>query len=548
MAKLNVTLTGTGEQFVYEITADEVHIGKHPDNQIVVKDGRVSRHHAIIRREGNSVRIMDCKSMNGTVVNGVELPPEKWQTIQPGDNVTLAKGAVTLQLVDESASAERLSFSDMPVSEGTAIFRSADQIIKDLSPSDATKLITAGPQEIVRELLKLQKHVQKQNERITLLSKLSQALGAVSTLSLEEIYNRSIDLLFKFTPADRCLILLVEQETKELKPVCTRFRPERAAIQSIPVSRTITNRVREERHSVLWTQVAGDSKAPGTLVKHGIHSVMCAPLLGRHDLVGVIYADRQSPTDMFQEDDLELLNTVAGPTAIAIDNALAFEQLRREEMTRAAYNRFLPPHLVDKLVASPDAIHLGGANQVVTVLFSDIRGFTTMSEQADPQKVVELLNDYFSEMTEIVFHNNGTLDKFMGDGLMALFGAPESTPDDALNAVRAAVHMQQRMVTLARQLTRYDFPPIAIGVGINTGVVTVGYIGSERRTDYTAIGDSVNLTSRLVGKAAPGQILISQATADLIKDQFAIQPLGPIQVKGKTSLVEVYEVLWNEVP
>lgn len=546
MAKLKVTIATSGKTFDYEIKRSQISIGRHPDNDIVVNVDRVSRNHVIIWREGDVYRVKDPKSQNGTCVNGVELPRDQWHQINSGDVLTLAMGAATLEFLDESQPSQQPSFHDMPVS-GATVFRSADQIISELAVSDATKLLAAGPQEMLRELGRLKQYIDKQNERLTLLSRLSQALGAVSHLTLEEIYDRSIDLLFKFTPADRCLILLRHKETGELQPVSTRCRPERAGIQSLPVSRALTSRVFEERQSVLLSQVAGDSKAPGTLVKHGIHSVMCAPLIGRQDLLGVIYADRQSPTDMFEVDDLELLNTVAGPTAIAIDNAFAFDRLRREEMTRAVYNRFLPPHLVDKLVANPEAIQLGGINQPVTILFSDIRGFTPLVEQAEPQKVVELLNDYFSEMTELIFQNNGTLDKFIGDGLMALFGAPESTPEDATNAVRTAVHMQQRMVTLSQTLTRYDFPPISIGIGINTGVVTVGYIGSERRTDYTAIGDAVNLAARLESRAAPGQILISQATAALVQETFPLRSLGPIQVKGKVNLVETYEILWQEI-
>lgn len=546
MTKLKVTFPATNQTFDLEMTQDEVRIGRHPDNHVVVQDNRASRFHAVIRREAAGYFIKDLGSQNGTAVNGRDIAPDQWVPFSVGERIVLAKGAAIVELIEGGEASHPLSFSDLPVS-GATIVRSADQIIGEVAVSDATKLLAGGPQQMLSELARLKKHIDKQAERINLLSRLSQALGSVTTMSLDQIYERSVDLLFHFTPADRCLILLRAPESDELHLVYSRYRPDRAGIQSIPVSRTITTRTFQERQSVLWSQVAADSKAPGTLVKHGIHSVMCAPLIGRQQLLGVIYADRQSPTDVFEVDDLELLNTVSGPTAIAIDNALAFEQLRREEITRAAYNRFLPPHLVNKLLANPDAIHLGGINQTVTILFSDVRGFTTLVEQADPQKVVSALNDYFSEMTEIIFQNNGTLDKFIGDGLMALFGAPESSPDDPTNAVRTAIQMQRRMVSLGQELTRYGFPPISIGIGINTGEVTVGYIGSERRMDYTAIGDAVNLTARLEGKAAPGQILISQATATLIQETYPLRSLGPLQVKGKINLVETYEVLWQEI-
>ncbi|RMG52035.1 MAG: FHA domain-containing protein [Acidobacteria bacterium] len=545
MAKLKIISAGTGEHSTFPLTQSMVRIGRHPDNDIIIGDHRISRLHVLIERKGEAFRIKDPKSPNGTMLNGTELVRDQWYPLRPGDKIVLAKGAATLEFVDESQPPE-VSFSDTPVAEEATVFRSADQIIGDIRPSDATRLLAAGPQEMLRELARMQRHVDKLSERLTLISKLSQALGSVSRFSLDDIYQRSIELLFKFTPADRCTIMRMDRDTDQLQPVCTRYRPGREEIQSLPISRTITDRVRREQQSLLWTHSTADSQAPGTLVKHGIHSVMCAPLIGLHALVGVLYVDRQSPTEFFDVDDLELLNTVAGPTAMAIDNALAFEQLRREEMTRAAYNRFLPPHLVDKLVASPEAIQLGGANKVVTILFSDIREFTTLAEKTDPRNVVELLNDYFTEMTEIVFANNGTLDKFIGDGLMVLFGAPESTPQDAINAVRAAIEMQQHMVVLGQQLRRYGFPLIRIGIGINTGEVTVGYIGSERRTDYTAIGDAVNLAARLEGRAAPGQILISESTVAQIGDAFPVRRLGPAQVKGKTEPIEVFEVLWTK--
>jgi adenylate cyclase len=181
------------------------------------------------------------------------------------------------------------------------------------------------------------------------------------------------------------------------------------------------------------------------------------------------------------------------------------------------------------------------------VLFADIRGFTPLSEKARPEEVVRLLNTYFQAMTDTIFAYGGTLDKYIGDGLMALFGAPYSGDEDAANAVRAAIAMQSRMVGLVEELKQLDLPEIGIGIGINTGEVTVGYIGSTQRLDYTAIGDTVNLAARLESKATRWQILISESTKHVVGDMFSTSPMGPVSVKGRATSVEVYEVPWRPV-
>ena len=169
-----------------------------------------------------------------------------------------------------------------------------------------------------------------------------------------------------------------------------------------------------------------------------------------------------------------------------------------------------------------------------------------MAENLSPQIVVQILNEYFADMTPIVFEYHGLLDKFMGDGLMALFGVPYPTDDAPSNAVAAAIAMQRRMTMVNEELRALGLSEIAIGIGINTGDVTVGYIGSRERTDYTAIGDTVNLAARLEKQAKAGQIIISRFTLDAIGDKFPLRPCDEIRVKGKQEPVQIYEVLWEE--
>ena len=183
-----------------------------------------------------------------------------------------------------------------------------------------------------------------------------------------------------------------------------------------------------------------------------------------------------------------------------------------EEVARAAYARFLPEYVVQQILQHPESFKLGGVNQTITVLFADIRGFTRLSEHAPPDRVVQLLNRYFSGMSDIIFKHGGTLDKYIGDGLMALFGAPTVTVDDARNAVIAAMEMQREMARINEEVRSSGLGEISIGIGLHTGDATVGFIGSERRSEYTAIGDTVNLSARLESNSKPGQILASEAT------------------------------------
>src|SRR5205809_2889007 len=180
------------------------------------------------------------------------------------------------------------------------------------------------------------------------------------------------------------------------------------------------------------------------------------------------------------------------------------------------------------MLDNPESFKLGGVNQTITVLFADIRGFTRISEHAPPEKIVGLLNRYFSAMTDIIFAHGGTLDKYLGDGLMALFGAPTTTPQDANNALNAAVAMQRGIIGINQELKAEGFPEIGVGIGLHTGEVIVGYIGSERRSEYTAIGDAVNTASRLESNAKAGEILVSEMTAKSGRTRYQLNPRDAI--------------------
>jgi adenylate cyclase len=199
--------------------------------------------------------------------------------------------------------------------------------------------------------------------------------------------------------------------------------------------------------------------------------------------------------------------------------------------------------VVDEILKNPESLVLSGQRRDVTVLFCDIRGFTPLSERLDPESVVLLLNDFYNLMIETTFKHDGTLDKFLGDGVMCIFGAPIARPDHAIQAVRTALDMQAGIAELGARFTREGRPPIAVGIGVSAGEVVAGTVGSEDRMEYTAIGDSVNLAARLESIAKPGQVLISERTFEMVGDRVQAKAMGVVKVKGKEEEVGVYEVL-----
>ncbi|MGH7373469.1 MAG: adenylate/guanylate cyclase domain-containing protein [Candidatus Rokuibacteriota bacterium] len=217
--------------------------------------------------------------------------------------------------------------------------------------------------------------------------------------------------------------------------------------------------------------------------------------------------------------------------------------LREKEMIKRAFTRYVAREVVEEILKNPESMALTGERRQVTVLFCDVRGFTPMSERMSPEEVVLLLNDFYNLMIETTFKHDGTLDKFLGDAVMAVFGAPIAHPDHSARAIRTALAMQEGIGGLNERRAQQGKEPIAVGIGVSAGEAVAGTVGTEDRMEYTVIGDSVNLAARLESNAKPHQILISHRTYERVRDLVEARPLGRIRVKGKEEEVEVYEVL-----
>jgi class 3 adenylate cyclase len=225
----------------------------------------------------------------------------------------------------------------------------------------------------------------------------------------------------------------------------------------------------------------------------------------------------------------------------------AFNQMARslgeKEHIKRAFTRYVAREVVDQILKDPERLVLTGERREVTVLFCDVRGFTRMAERLPPEDVVALLNNFYDLMIDTIFRYQGTVDKFLGDGVMAVFGAPIYRDDHAVQAVRAALQMQAGIQALSARLVSEGKQPIAVGIGVNAGEAIAGTVGTDERMEYTVIGDNVNLAARLESSALPGQILISEQTLRMVEDQVMARSLGRIKVKGKQDEVGVYEVL-----
>jgi adenylate cyclase len=272
-----------------------------------------------------------------------------------------------------------------------------------------------------------------------------------------------------------------------------------------------------------------------SVLRAGIQAAFCSPLTFQGRFLGVLYADNLTAPDAFSSDDFRIFTTIAAQTGLALASSITRGELLKREVEQAAMRLYLSPQVADLITEMNGGVELGGVLQPVTVLFADIRDFTKISEHLDAREVVLLLNEFFTSMTGVILDAGGTLDKYIGDCVMALFGAPVPAADDAQRAVQAAINMQREAARLNNQ--------IQIGVGIHTGRAVVGNIGSAQRMQYTAIGDTVNVAARLVHMAAPGQIIVSEDIRNLASGFF--EPLGEVELKGRQQKMTIYSLQWG---
>ncbi len=522
--------------FTFE--SGEVVIGRAPECQIVLRDVGISRNHAkLVVGDDLTVRIVDLKSKNGTQVNGV---PIVEAPLKDGDKVVLGK----FELLFGKALESKVVLDDeKPLSE------EAGTIIR--SVGELSKLLTDLPAPAPAEAKKPDgdlRDIERSNRILKVLTKVAETLIAVRPV--EDVLQQVMDIVFEHMPADRGFLMLNEDapEGTKLVPMVVRYRSPGGGEGRITVSKTIADRVVHDRVSILTSDAMVDPRfgAGDSIRFHGIRSAMCAPLWNKDEVIGIIHVDSPMLTNCFTVNDLDLLTALANYAAVAVERARLNQKILAEEKKRERLGRFLSPQVTNRILAATDT-HGGGELGLpevreVTVLFADIVGFTSMSETMSPSAVSLLLNDYLSRMTEVIFRHEGTLDKYIGDAIMAVFGAPIDMPDHAQRAIRTALEMQERLAEWNAE--RREGPELRIRIGINSGKAVAGEIGSVNKKEYTVLGDTVNIASRLESSVAkPGTVVIGEHTRSIVGPRFDCKELGSFSLKGKTREVQVFEVV-----
>jgi adenylate cyclase len=519
----------------YSFAGGEVTIGRSPDCQIVLKDFSISRQHARIIVDEDGARIADLKSKNFTYVNGVEVVEAP---LKDGDKIRLGKFELTFTKALES---KVVLDENKPLSEeaGT-IIRSVGEISKLLTDSGVAPA-AVGKKAPVPVYLQ---EVEKSNRILKVLTKVAETLIAVRPV--EEVLQQVVDIVFDELPADRGFLMLREEPDDKLVPMVVKHRKESSGEGKISISKTIADRVIKDRVSILTSDAQVDPRfeAGDSIRFHGIKSAMCAPLWNKDQVIGIIHVDSPMLTNCFTLNDLDLLTALANYAAVAVERARLNQKIVAEEKKRERLGRFLSPQVTSRILATSDSQGAAlGVPEVkeVSVLFADIVGFTSMAENRAPAEVALLLNDYLSRMTEVIFKYEGTLDKYIGDAIMAVFGAPLDVPDHASRAIRSALEMQERLAEWNSE--RKEGPQFQIRIGINSGKAVAGEIGSVNKKEYTVLGDTVNTASRLESSVAkPGMVVIGENTYEAVKELFECRPLGKATLKGKANEVAVFEV------
>jgi adenylate cyclase len=526
-------LVGTTGTLSFELAEGRsLVVGRGVTSDIAVYDPTISRRHAELTVQAGGVHVKDLGSSNGTCINGARITEGR---LAANDSVTFGK--VTFRLVSGAGPAPMLQRPAIAVEGGPPGGKIVRQlVVSGGAPPGITsrdgppggQLRVAATTSEARQAIKL-----------SMLLEVSQKLSA--ELDLEKLLRMIVDTTFEVMSVDRVTIVLHSEESGEFLPTISRSR---VGDEPLQVPRSIADKVIQERVAVVSQNAPADARFRGqSILMQSVRSAMCSPLMASGDrLLGLLYVDNLTTTNTFTDEDLQFLVAFSGLAAIGIKNSRYADQIRREATVRSNFERYFAPNVAADIAQQDGAIRQGGERRPTTVLFSDIRGFTAIAESMDPDAIAQLLSEYFSEMVEVIFEHGGTLDKFIGDAIMALWGSPIAHMDDPDRALRAAVEMQRIIARLNERWVAEGRPEIGVGIGINHGDVFAGNIGSHRRLEYTVLGDAVNVAARLCAEAGPGEILVSEALLRVVRDQVSCEFLPEMALKGKAQVVQVYRV------
>ena len=547
-------------------------IGRALTSDIPVFDPTISRRHAALTTDEAGVEVKDLGSSNGTFVNGAKVSKAR---INAGD--IIAFGKVSFRIVERAPTPPpgMAGFAGMPTPISS---RSVAPAYRDGRPGGVAPPREVG--KIVHQLRVPESHAQafeaalrhrpsgarasaararaasghapaggttpdaptdreRSEQKLALLLEVSKGLTRVADTGalLEKIAGFCLQIF----DVDYVSVLLADEHGTQI-PAVARDRNGAAPHRSVPQS--IVRPAVHDKVAILSDNAPEDVRFGGeSILVQRVRSTMCAPLVGGEgQVLGVLYVDNVTSTHRVDEEDLEFLAAFAGIAAVAIEHGQFSERIRHDLVVRSNFERYFAPTLAAQIAGAPESVKLGGDKRPVAVLFSDIRGFTALSRSMTPDDMAALLSEYFTEMVDCVFRHGGTLDKFMGDAVMAQWGAPIASADDPDRAMHAAIDMMHALDELNTQWRAEGRPELAIGIGLSYGEVFAGNIGSERRLEFTVIGDTVNLASRLCSAAEAGEILISEDIRKVLQAPPPLDEHPPVELKGNATPVSVYRV------
>jgi len=465
-------------------------IGRDPGNAIALSDNQVSRVHAEIQMDtpGRHVVITDLGSTNGTYVNRQRLPPTKPYVLRPDDAIRIGFHELRLARPAEETQASKISES--------------------LSISQAIVLES------------LDRHAILLYEIIDRLNKVFDIEGALREIAV--LMQRSLGV-------EKCGIFLPHQ-----------FKD--FAGLSFPT--TYAKRAVQQREAIfipnLTVSTTQDiSQSAGKL---HIRSLMCVPAILEDQVMALIYLYNTSAKGrLLDKNDLHMAVAVAHLAALTIERVHMAERLQDQEKIHQLLKRFLPPAdahtMLDSYLKTGKLPEL--SEQMATVLFADIADSTQLAEKLGPKRFGEILNQYYQDMTDIVFSHGGLIDKYLGDGIMAVFGISGEKTNIEKRAVEAGIKMLKRL----EEGYRNEGNPIKVGVAVNTGPVMAGYVVTQERVELSVLGDTVNVASRLEALARPNRLLVGPLTYQAVQGYFTMKSIGAVAIRGRTESVQVHEII-----
>jgi len=499
---------------VFELDKKFISVGKLEDNDLVLKDNAISRRHFSLIKNNNGYSIKDLGSTNGTLVNG-----------------TIIK-EIALKINDE-ISAGRTHLKFLPVGKDISYNVVDDQKISMIIP-------------LVDDLnSKKKEQIEKYDIGLfTSLTELGKEL--ISSSSIETTFEKAGELIFSFINPMHLYIFSYDENEDDLHLKYSKNRKNKK-VDKINISKTIAMKAINEKAAILSSNTMDDKRFDGakSIILYGITSAFSIPIWTKDSIYGLIYVDTTQFDQQFKKEDLEVLSIIANFSGLSIESINRFNDLNKEKKVRARLERYHSPSVVSRILEVGDNNTqdlMDYKESVATVLFMDIVGFTTKVEHMNPVEVGIFLNNFFTVMTDIVFKYNGTLDKYIGDALMAVFGVPFENENHAKSAISAALEMRERLDYINENLSKKD--KVRIRIGIHTGKLISGDFGSPKRLDYTVLGNNVNIASRLESSVAKkNEIVISHSTMKLTKGVFEIEELGKKKLHGISKMIKSYKVL-----